>query len=371
MGKRLTPKGIERLNVAKRTEISDISCPGLVLRATPTGRKSFFAMLRTPTGLKRTSLGSWPKMPLSEARAEVRRLREIGSPAEELLFNDIVERFIEFQKERGRRSWKLQKRQLEIHVLPTFGHRPPHKIRTDDMFTLMKALDKKGPSVGENVFSILRRVFSWAERRGWVQGNPATNVWADVQRSMPRERVLSDRELKDIWWACDDLFPAARDLTRVLILLGQRRTETSLMTRDQIVDGVWTIPKENTKNGRAHAVPLSDAALDIIESTGTAPFVFSSTGGDKSVSGYSYIKKKVDKAIEFSDWTYHDFRRTMTTRMAELAIPDHIVDRVLNHSVARSTRAKHYDRYSYMREKAESLETWSEEVLQIIEVSDD
>lgn len=364
--KKLTPKGIERLSVTTRTEISDADCPGLVLRATPTGRKSFFSIIRTPDGLRRISIGSWPAVSLVEARAEVRRLREVGVPTQELTFNDVMERFVEFQRERGKRTWKQQQRQLQIHVAPELGMKRPHQVRTQELFALMKTLDKKGETIGENVFSLLRTLFTWAERRGWVQSNPASVVWADVKRSKPRDRVLSDSELSDIWHACTTVHPAARDLTRMLILLGQRRTETSLMRRENIKDGVWAIPPNITKNGREHRVPLSKPALAIIDASASSPLVFSSTGGDKSVSGYSYVKKKLAKEVGFEDWTYHDLRRTMTTRMAEIGIPDHVVDRILNHSVTRSTRAKHYDRYTYMKEKAEALEVWGVEVLRIV-----
>lgn len=368
--KKLTPKGIERLNVKSRTEISDADCSGLVLRATPTGRKSFFAIMRTPDGLRRIAIGSWPAISLVEARAEVRRLREVGVPTQELTFNDVIDRFIEFQRERGKRTWKQQQRQLQIHVAPELGLKRPHQVRTQELFALMKELDKKGPTIGENVFSLLRTLFTWAERRGWVQNNPAAVVWADVKRSKPRDRVLSSRELSDIWHACDTVHSAARDLTRMLILLGQRRTETSLMRREQIKDGVWTIPGSITKNGRDHQLPLSKPALAIINASESSPLVFSSTGGDKSVSGYSYVKKKLAQEVGFDDWTYHDIRRTMTTRMAEMGIPDHVVDRILNHSVTRSTRAKHYDRYTYMKEKTEALEAWGAEVIRIVEQID-
>lgn len=366
MPKKLTPMGIENLSVKVRTEMTDAECPGLVFRAMPSGRKSFFALMRTPDGLKRLSLGKWPDLSLKEARAEVRRLKQIGMPTAELSLENVIEKFVAFQKSRNKKTWRLQERQMELHVIPELGRKRPDLITVGDMYTLLRALDLKGPTVGENVFSILRQIFTWAERRGWVRGNPAGIVWADVQRSKPRDRILDDKELKAIWWACEDVFPAARDLTRTLLLLGQRRTETSLMMQDHLSAGIWTIPADVTKNGRQHQVPLSQMAIDILSEIKTAPYVFSSSGGDTSISSFSYIKTNISKSAGVSGWGYHDLRRTMTTRMAELGIPDHVVDRLLNHSVSRSTRAKHYDRYSYLKEKAEALETWATEVSRII-----
>ena len=361
MVKRLTPKGIEKMSVNERVELSDPECPGLRLRVTPRGRKSFYGIFTKPDGNRvREKIGSWPGVSLVDARERYRTIQERGFPTSELTFADVVDRYIQWQKERGKRTWHLQHRQMELHVLPTLGDKPADQIRKADLYDLLRELDKKGPSIGENVFSLLRAIFTWAERRDWATQNPATVVWADVRRSKPRDRVLKDKELAAVWLATDFIHPAARDLVRMLILLGQRRTETSLMKDSDIRDGIWTIPAEIAKSGRQHDVPLPEAALRIIEARTTQPYIFSSDSGQSSVSGFSKVKRILDKEAGFSDWTYHDLRRTMTTRMAELGIPDHVVDRLLNHSVARSTRARHYDRYSYEKEKAEALAAWSE-----------
>lgn len=366
MAKRLTPKGIEKMSVSERTEVSDPECPGLRLRITPRGRKSFYGIFTKLDGNRvREKIGSWPGMSLVDARERYREIQEQGFPTSELSFADVVDRYIEWQRERGRRTWHLQQRQMELHVLPWLGDKPSDQIRKTDLYDLLRRLDKKGPSIGENVFSILRAIFTWAQRRDWATHNPATVVWADVRRSKPRDRILRDKELAAVWLATEHVHPAARDLIRMLIMLGQRRTETSLMRDSDIRDGIWTIPAEIAKSGRQHDVPLSKAALRMINASASRPYIFSSDGGRSPVSGFSKVKRILDKEAGFSDWTYHDLRRTMTTRMAELGIPDHVVDRLLNHSVARSTRARHYDRYSYEKEKAEALDAWAKYLEQV------
>ncbi|MEO0882769.1 MAG: tyrosine-type recombinase/integrase [Pseudomonadota bacterium] len=360
MVKRLTPKGIEKMSVNERVELSDPECPGLRLRVTPRGRKSFYGIFTKPDGKRvREKIGAWPGVSLVDARERYRDIQERGFPTSELTFADVVDRYIDWQQERGRRTWHLQQRQMELHVLPSLGDKRTDQIRKADLYDLLRQLDKKGPSVGENVFSILRAIFTWAERRDWARHNPATVVWADVQRTKPRDRILRDKELAAIWLATDFVHPAARDLVRMLILLGQRRTETSLMRDIDVRDGIWTIPADVAKSNRQHDVPLSEPALRIVQTRNSRPFIFSSDGGHAPVSGFSKVKRVLDKEAGFDDWTYHDLRRTMTTRMAEIGIPDHVVDRLLNHSVARSTRARHYDRYSYEKEKAAALEEWA------------
>ena len=75
------------------------------------------------------------------------------------------------------------------------------------------------------------------------------------------------------------------------------------MTRKELaLDGdkpLWTIPASRTKNGIAHAVPLSRAALEIIEALpkiGKAGFCFTTTG-ETHVTGFSRSKGRLDAAM--------------------------------------------------------------------------
>lgn len=94
---------------------------------------------------------------------------------------------------------------------------------------------------------------------------------------------------------------------------------------------LWTIPKERAKNGLAHEVPLSRPALEIMESLPKMGALVFSTTGKTPVSGFSKVKERLDSRSGVTDWTLHDLRRTATTGMAQLGIPPHVADKVLNH----------------------------------------
>jgi integrase len=64
----------------------------------------------------------------------------------------------------------------------------------------------------------------------------------------------------------------------------------------------------------------------------------------------------------------HDLRRTVATRMAELGVPPHIIEAVLNHvSGHKSGVAGIYNRATYDKEKREALNLWAEHLLAVIE----
>ena len=97
---------------------------------------------------------------------------------------------------------------------------------------------------------------------------------------------------------------------------------------------LWTIPREQTKADRAHEVPLSPLALEILEALPrfSGPYIFTTMGGERPVSGFSKGKKGLEELSGLTDWRLHDLRRTGATNMARLGVPGSTIGRVLNHA---------------------------------------
>jgi integrase len=75
--------------------------------------------------------------------------------------------------------------------------------------------------------------------------------------------------------------------------------------------------------------------------------------------------RPVDRVRE---WALHDLRRTAATRMAELGVPPHVIEEVLNHrSGHRSGFAGIYNRSRYEREVKAAVATWDRHVTALIE----
>lgn len=96
----------------------------------------------------------------------------------------------------------------------------------------------------------------------------------------------------------------------------------------------WTRPANRVKNATLHVVPLSEAVLDILRATPRflkSDYVFTTTG-QSPISGFGRAKDRIDEHAQLSEpWRLHDLRRTMPTKMAELRVPPHIIEAVLNH----------------------------------------
>jgi integrase len=215
----------------------------------------------------------------------------------------------------------------------------------------------------------LRPFFKWCVRRKIIATSPAEKIDAPKMPNA-RDRVLSEEEIKFFWLATSTLDSIHGAFHRVLLLTVQRREEVAGMRWSEldVEKGMWTIPKERTKNGKEHLVHLSPQALACLPVRGDSVFVFPSQGGQTSISGYSKAKRKLDSSLRFSKpWRVHDLRRTAASGMAALGYQPHIIERVLNHvSGAQGGLVGVYQRYEYLEDRKRALLAWGNHVEALI-----
>ena len=117
-------------------------------------------------------------------------------------------------------------------------------------------------------------------------------------------------------------------------------------------------------------VPLSGQARAILAALprgGAGPFLFSSDGGARPVSGFSKAKARLDRALAqrlgrpLPPWVVHDLRRSMATHMERIGVAPHVIEVCLGH-VLKGV-AGTYRQYGYLPEKAKALQAWADELL--------
>jgi integrase len=175
-----------------------------------------------------------------------------------------------------------------------------------------------------------------------------------------RARVLNDAELVAIWNASDPETDYGR-IVRLLMLTGQRRNEIAKLKRSEIdtEQRLIALPPERTKNKRPHDVPLSATALELLRGIAAdREYVFGRS--DAGYSGFSRAKARLDDRSSVAEWTQHDMRRTMATKMADLGVEPHIIEAVLNHvSGHKKGVAGIYNRSPYATQKRAALDLWA------------
>ena len=195
-------------------------------------------------------------------------------------------------------------------------------------------------------------------------------------KTKTRDKVLTDREIERVWNSAADMGFPFGPFIRLVLLTGQRRCEVAKLRWSDIdfEKKEWVQPETSNKSRRTHIVPLSEAAIDLLQSLPRfqSEWVFPATSGDHAISGFSKWKAELDRLSHTSGWTIHDLRRTMTTRMAMARVPSVVVELILNHSRRASNPiAAVYNRYDYMDERRTALEEWAKTVIAIAQPSID
>jgi integrase len=193
------------------------------------------------------------------------------------------------------------------------------------------------------------------------------------------KRTLSDDEIVKVWRAAEEQGYPHGTMVQLLLLTGQRRGEIAGLQRSWI-NGRYhtvTLPDALTKNKREHTFPYSDMAARIFD---TVPR-FNSTellfptrwADDRPLSGWSKYKSEMTDGVP--GWTLHDLRRTFATRLAEMKVAPHIVERLLNHKLGSignktggivSAVAEVYNRAAYMSEMREAIALWEKHLAALI-----
>jgi integrase len=389
MKRRLTEVAVKRLapNPTRRLEIHDELAPGLMLRVSETGRKSWSVLYRVagqgPGGargaLRRMTLGSYPLLDLRAAREQARAVieaadhgrdparqaREGAQSRQARTFRAVTERFIALYAKPNTKKWKETEALLTRHVAPYWDDHVIDGIRRADAHELLDRLVAEGKvALAREVRKHLTRLFNWSVDRGLITASPLAGMERPEIAYRPRERFLTMEELQAIWDGAGQMGYPFSPLFRLLILTGQRKTEIAAARQRWILKDLATIeiPAASYKTGRPHAVPLSNPAHAIVQALPrwtVDDHLFSTTAGGKPVSGFSKAKTRLDRLSGVSNWVIHDLRRSVATHMARLGVPQEHIERVLGHAIEGV--AGTYNRYSYLDEKRAALELWGKQ----------
>jgi integrase len=400
---RLTALGVERLKSPKagRLEIFDALLPGLGLRVTDKGRKTFFVMTMVGTGeavrdgdgnivagrrLKRITLQpTWPALTLDQAREQARAVLhrvakgedpDAPKPAPVPTWRQYVEGYL--QRHKGSLGAStLADLTSKLAQMSRWDHLPLDAIRRADVLAFVEDTAVRAPIHANRQLAAIKTLYNDAVRRGVVEANPAAPL-KPPSREVARDRALSDMELGWFWTATERLDWAYRGALRMLLLTGQRRGMVQHMTWDELdlERRTWTVRAAKMKTGKVHEIALNDLAMEVLTearpiTSGVHDLVLTNDG--RPLGDFSHAKSRVDAAMAeiasraIPAWRIHDLRRSMVHGLAEMGFAPHIADKILAHSSgAISGVAAVYNRFEYANERRDALCAWGRKIEVII-----
>jgi integrase len=354
----------------------DETLPCFGVMVTAGGHRSYVVQYRNAQGISRrkTIAGA---LSLDKARGEARKIvgdvaRGIDPLAEERkkehaarnTLRSVAEAFLAREGKRLR-SIKQRRATFERVIFPALGSRPIDAIRRSEIVGwLDKVEDERGPGSAHQALTYLSRLFNWHASRDDEFRSPIVRGMGRINASeRARTRVLSDDELRAMWKAASPTHPY-RAMLRFILLTATRRDEAASMTRDELVNGNWTIPAARYKGKHDHLIPLSITALALLDSipnVGRYVFAVSGTG---PLGGFSNLKAAFDESCGVTGWRLHDLRRTARSLMSRAGVDADIAERCLGHVVGGVRGI--YDRHEYRDEKLRAFEALAAQIERIV-----
>lgn len=375
---------------------------GLTLQITPTGAKSWLFRYMLAGKAFGMGLGPTHTVSLSEARLkalEARKLLIDGinplvakkqnqiaaalADAKMMTFDQCAKAYILAHKA----GWKNAKHAdqwtntINTYVSPVFGHLPVAEIDTGLVVKCLAPIWESKTETASRLRGRIESVLGWATTSGYrTGGNPARwkghleNLLATISKS---SRTKNHPSLP--WRRIGEFMSALRAREGV----SARAVEFAVLTacRSGEVRGarwaefdmdnkVWTIPAERMKAKREHQVPLSDAALALLESMpkgSNLDVVFAGTKGqplsDMSLTAVIRRMNGDDKSVwvdaDGKSVTVHGFRSSFRMWAAENTIyPREVAEHALAHQLPDAVE-RAYQRGSQFAKRTVLMSEWS------------
>ena len=382
--KPLTQKIIDMTPTPKTgmIELRDPTVRGLVVRIYPSGARSFSFEYRSPE-TKKTTRDTLSASTLAQARTlagakkmMVAEKRDPKIEAKEALTARLIERqrsksvvealdayaagFTNHVKATSRRERMAKLRR----AVEPFNDRHVGSLTKGELVSRLDAIEREnGPVARNRAHAEVRAWLSWLLERDHV---PAL-VLAGVKKrgvEIARTRVLTDEELGAIARVTTDRTPFS-DIVRVLMHTGMRKGEAAnLQPRDLDFEARTIKVREEVAKTSERIIPMIDALRPMLaeRAEGLRDDAYLFGEGSDFRAPFSGWGKPTDRlrAVAGADWTLHDIRRTVATRLYEADIDSLVIEDLLGHTTGvRGGIAGVYNRSVTLTKQREALNAWA------------
>lgn len=384
---------------------------GFTIRVMPTGAKAWLYRYDFDGRRRELHLGVYPEVSLKDARSRFEEARKkvkngidvvaaVDAAKLERKLTPTVSQFaeeyyadIEKHPKYKLKTWEKVRHTINKEVLPAIGNKKITDIVPRDLLYITDKIVDRGALVMANrVFAFASMLMNHAVEKRVLVANPFAGMKRPGGKEEPRERNLSEDEIKILWSVLDDpklsITSEIRRAVKLVLITCQRPGEIIGLHADEIDGCWWTIPKERSKNGREQRVYLTATALSLIGDTTGRGYVFKTAGeADKPMTqpamNYALRRQLLSPVMHKGKPVYdadgkpltenllgvaafcpHDLRRTGATMISRLGFSDEIVDALLNHK--KQGIIKSYNMHRYDNEKQQALEALERKILSII-----
>lgn len=354
---------------------------GLYLLIGPTGTKSWVLRYQRAGKRREMGLGSVTVVSLQEARAAALAQRKVLAAGDDPIaarraamaagttFGEAAAAFIASQKA----GWKndAQADQWE-QSLRDYGPAPTMPVDKIDTPTVMACLTPIWTTKTETAARVrgrIERVLDWAKVHGHRTGDNPARWRGHLDKLLPKpSKVARARhhaampyaDVPALMQRLAERDGRARLALRFVILTAARTEEATgaQWAEFDLARALWTIPAGRMKGGREHLVPLSRAAVTLLEplSREAPPFALSEN------AMLYLLQRPAPKGLGMH-FTVHGFRSSFRDWAAETQdTPNEIVEMALAHAIRNKAEAA-YRRGSLIDKRRALMDAWASYLL--------
>jgi len=395
ISKQLSERAVAAIKETGRHAVGGVQ--GLHLQIREAGAKAWMVRIKVGDDRRDFGLGSYPAVSLSQAREKARALREavargelpqsptkqrkaalIAKQASAAPFawcaaQYMAAKSVEWKNPKHRQQWVNT---LEQYAFPFIEHMPVADIKLQNIMQILTQPQKEGGSLWEaknetasRLRGRLEKVLDWATVSQYRTGENPARWRGHLEQLLPApSKVQKIENHRALPWAELPAFMlrlkqsegiAARAL-ELLILTAARSGEIRGMRWDEVdlQAKVWTLPAHRMKAGRVHRVPLSNAAMRLLQAMpriDDSPLVFPSPrGGALSDMSLTAVTRRM--AV---DCVPHGFRSSFRDWAGKMRFDPQITELCLSHKVKSETVGAYW-REDALEWRTDIMQQWAD-----------
>jgi integrase len=363
---------------------------GLYLRVAEGGSKQWIFRYVVNGRLRDMGIGPTHTLNLAKAREKAREARElrlnhidpiahkhaqraaaVAAAANTKTFRECAEGFIvdndkKWTNAKHRHQWKSS---LIRYVYPILGELPVATIDTPLVLKVIKPLWARAPETASRVRGRIENVLGWATVHHYRSGdNPAR--WQGLVEHVGLETGKPEHHAALPFVEMPAFIAKLRQDTSIqarclefIILTATRLDEARMATWNEVnlAARTWTIPADRMKADKEHKVPLSDAAMAILEATRAtrqSNYVFPGQRRGKPIGINTPLN--LAKRLSGADVTAHGMRSTFKDWASECtSFPKEVSEMALAHAIPNAVEAA-YRRGDLFAKRAALMQAWAD-----------
>lgn len=339
----------------KRRRVYDEKQKGLAVYVSPTGSKTFYCIRKVDGKVEEIRIGDAATVTIETARTTaagiINQIAAGTNPAEqrrikraEMAFSDLFSEWVKDCRAKGKKSLGNDERNYRLH-LQGIANKKLSEIERQHIRALHRKVSTgAGIYQGNRVLALIRAVFNFGIKTLDIPGlaNPAAGL--KMNREESRDRRLHPDEMPRFFEAlAAEENPDMRDYVMLSLLTGARRSNVLSMTWAEInmERRTWTIPGSKAKAKDNITVPLTDAAIDVLqaraEASGSQGWVFPGAGK----TGHLIEPKKgwarLLQRAGIEDLRLHDLRRSLASFQIDAGVSLAVIGKGLGHHSQQTT----------------------------------